>query len=78
MWNDYKKLDKKLVLTQRVKRFLTILGFIETINLVFMNKYHYNPGIALIVVLSIAIIISELIEEFLFYKYKKKAKKRRR
>jgi UDP-N-acetylmuramoyl-tripeptide--D-alanyl-D-alanine ligase len=41
-----------------------------------MNKYHYNPGIALIVVLSLAIIISELIEEFLFYKYKKAAKKR--
>jgi len=72
----YKKIKKPLKFTQRVKRFLTILGFIETINLVFMNKYHYNPGLALIVVLSIVIIISELMEEFLFYKYKKKAKKR--
>ena len=72
----YKRIKKPLNFTQRVKRFLLILGFLETFNLVLMNKYHNNPGLSLVVVLSLAVIISELIEEFLFSLYKKKAKEK--
>jgi len=71
-----KRVNKPLNVTPRVKRFFLILGFTETLNLVLMNKYHNNPGLSLIVVLSIAIILSELVEAFLFYKYKKMAKKK--
>ena len=72
----YKRIKKPLNFTQRVKRFLLILGFLETFNLVLMNKYHNNPGLSLVVVLSLVVIISELIEEFLFSLYKKKAKEK--
>jgi UDP-N-acetylmuramoyl-tripeptide--D-alanyl-D-alanine ligase len=71
-----KRVNKPLNITPRVKRFFLILGFTETLNLVLMNIYHNNPGLSLIVVLSIAIILSELVEAFLFYKYKKMAKKK--
>jgi len=70
----FKKIKKPLNPTKRVKRFFLILGFIETFNLVFMNKLHYNPGIALIVVLTLALIISEITEYSLFLKYKSMAK----
>ncbi len=70
------RIKKPLKITKRVKRFFLILGFVETINLVFMNKFHYNPGIALIVVLVITLIISEIIEAILFAKYKKLAKEK--
>jgi len=72
----FKKIKKPLKFTDRVKRFLLILGFIETVNLVFMNKFYNNPGVSLVIVLSLAIIISELLEEFLFYKFKIKAKRK--
>ncbi|MEO1928597.1 MAG: UDP-N-acetylmuramoyl-tripeptide--D-alanyl-D-alanine ligase [Nautiliaceae bacterium] len=67
---------KGLVFTSRVKRFLTIVGILETINLVFLNKLHYNPGIAALVVLVLSVLISESIEYVLFLKYKSMAKKR--
>jgi len=71
----YKNIKKPLKFTSRVKRFLLILGFLETLNLVIINKYHdINPGISLVVVISLAVIISELLEEFLFFKYKRLAK----
>jgi len=72
MW--LRRIKKPLNVTGRVKRFFLILGFTETLNLVLMNKYHNNPGLSLIVVLSIALILSEIVEAYLFYKYKKQAK----
>lgn len=71
----YKRV-KNLTITKRVKRFFTLLGFIETINLVFMNKLHYNPGIALLIVILLTIFISDLVEYLMFIKYKNIAKKR--
>ena len=72
----FKRIKKPLNPTKRVKRFFLILGFIETFNLVFLNKLHYNPGIALMIVLTVAIIISELIEHLLFLKYRSIAKEK--
>ncbi|WP_457562350.1 Mur ligase family protein [Caminibacter pacificus] len=71
-----RKVKKPLNVTGRVKRFFLILGFTETFNLVLMNKYDNNPGLSLIVVLSIAVILSELVEAYMFYKFKKKAKEK--
>ena len=71
-----KRLKNPLKTTGRVKRFFLILGFTETFNLVLMNKYGNNPGLSLIVVLSIAIILSEIVEAYLFYRYKKQAIKK--
>ncbi|NPA11040.1 MAG: UDP-N-acetylmuramoyl-tripeptide--D-alanyl-D-alanine ligase [Epsilonproteobacteria bacterium] len=65
---------KGLVITGRVKRFFTILGFLETINLVFLNKLHYNPGISVLAVVVLAVALSEIIEGLMFFKYKKEAK----
>ena len=70
------KKTKGLTITKRVKRFFMILGFLETLNLVFMNKVHYNPGIASLIVLILSIIISETVEELLFLKYRKMAKEK--
>jgi len=70
------RIKKPLNPTKRVKRFFLILGFIETFNLVLMNKLHYNPGIALLAVLILALFVSEAIENILFLKYKSIAKKK--
>jgi UDP-N-acetylmuramoyl-tripeptide--D-alanyl-D-alanine ligase len=72
----FKKINKPLKITGRVKRFLIILGFSETFALVFMNKTHYNPGLVLLVVLLFTVILSEVIEEIMFLNFKKQAKKR--
>ena len=72
----FKKINKPLNITKRVKRFFLILGFIETINLVFMNKIHYNPGIALFFVLCLAVFTAEMIEYIMFLKYKSTAKRK--
>ncbi len=65
---------KGLVITKRVKRFFLVLGFIETFNLVLLHKFGYNPGIGVFGVILGSIVISELIENILFLKYKKMAK----
>ena len=70
----FRRIKKPLNVTKRVKRFFITLGFIETLNLVFMNKLHYNPGVALIGVIVLTLIITELIEYLLFVKYKSMAK----
>jgi len=72
----FKRINKTLKITQRVRRFFLILGLVETFNLVLLNKIHYNPGVSLIVVLILTIIISEIIENILFFKYKKLAKEK--
>jgi len=72
----FKRIKKPLNITKRVKRFFIIVGFIETFNLVFMNKLHYNPGIALLVVLILGVLVSEVVEYILFLKYKALAKEK--
>ncbi len=72
----FKKINKPLNITKRVKRFFLILGFTETINLLFLNKLHYNPGAAIVIVLIVTLIVSECIEYLLFKKYKSLAKKK--
>ena len=72
----FKKINKPLNITKRVKRFFLILGFIETVNLVFMNKINYNPGIALFVVLVLSVFVAEFSEYIMFLKYKSMAKRK--
>ncbi len=72
----FNKTKKPLKFTSRVKRFLIILGFTETFALVILHKTAINPGYMLIVVLMLAIIISEVFEEVIFLKFKKHAKKK--
>jgi UDP-N-acetylmuramoyl-tripeptide--D-alanyl-D-alanine ligase len=67
---------KGLKVTQRVKRFFLILGFFETLNLLFIYKFKINPGLGLLVVLILSVIVSEIIEYILFLGYKKKAKEK--
>ena len=72
----FKKINKPLNITKRVKRFFLILGFIETLNLVFMNKIDYNPGISLFVVLILSVFVAEMLEYIMFLKYKSMAKEK--
>lgn len=74
LWN--KKLDKPLVLTARVKRFLFIvllLVFLQTFlfwdNLVLTNQSLFAP-------LFLALIFSNLFESLIFLRYKNIAKKK--
>jgi len=64
---------KGLVITGRVKRFFLYLGLIETLNLLLLHKFHYNPGIGVLVVVISAVLASEVTEYMLFLKYKKLA-----
>ena len=70
----WQKRVKGLVVTQRVKRFFIYIGLIETLNLLFLNKYHYNPGIGVLAVIIFAILASEITEYILFLKFKDLAK----
>ncbi len=69
----YKRI-KGLNITDRVKRFFLYIGMFETINLVLLNKIHYNPGIGALVVVLFAIAASEIIEYIILKKYKEQAK----
>lgn len=74
IWN--RKLDRPLVLTSRVKRFLGILLFITlTINLLcFLSQSCYST--VLFIPLLITYITSALLEKMFFVAFKEKAKKR--
>ena len=74
IWN--RKLDKPLVLTNRVKRFLSILMFVTlAINLlIFFSKDSHSSVI--FIPLLIAYSISHLLEKMFFITFKQKAKKR--
>ncbi|GAB6073565.1 Mur ligase family protein [Nautilia lithotrophica] len=67
---------KALVVTDRVKRFFVYVGLFETLNLLLLNKYHYNPGIGVLFVIIAAVLASEITEYILFVKYKNLAKNR--
>ncbi|NQY93150.1 MAG: UDP-N-acetylmuramoyl-tripeptide--D-alanyl-D-alanine ligase [Campylobacteraceae bacterium] len=74
IWN--RKLDRPLVLTSRVKRFLGILLFVTlSINLLcFLSEYCHSAVV--FIPLLITYIISHLLEKMFFITFKQKAKKR--
>lgn len=72
----HKRLDKKLVITWRVKRFLTLLlSLVLFFNLLCTLKSACETY-SVFMPLALAYIASTLIEKFLFMVYKKEAKKR--
>jgi UDP-N-acetylmuramoyl-tripeptide--D-alanyl-D-alanine ligase len=70
----YKKLDKKLVFTARVKRFFALLVFLTFLQYALDYYFHKQNGIILPIFL--AILGSEIIEYILFNEYKKRAKEK--
>lgn len=74
LWNI--KLDRKLVLTSRVKRFL---GLLLAVNLILNLLCFANdscPGVGVFIPLVIAYLVSFALERIFFISYKHKAKKR--
>jgi len=67
---------KGLVVTQRVKRFFVYVGLFETLNLLLLHKYHYNPGVGVLAVIIASVTASEITEYILFLGYKKRAKEK--
>ena len=72
----WSKKVESLVITNRIRRFFLFLGLIETMNLVLLDKLNYNPGISVLVVVILAVLLSEITENILFLKYKKQAKEK--
>jgi len=72
----YKKLDKKLVLTWRVKRFLILLVSLTLFQDVLCTLKDMCLVYGVFMPLAVAYIGSYLIENFLFKVYKKEAKNR--
>ena len=74
LWN--RKLDRSLVLTSRVKRFLTIL-LISSENRRILNKTDdFCSKVTLFLTLIVTLILSNIIEKILFLQFKSRAKKR--
>lgn len=72
----HRKLDKKLIVTWRVKRFLILLGSITLfVNLVSALK-GWGETYSVLIPLVMTYVISTGIEKFLFLAYKKQAKKK--
>ena len=72
----HKKLDKKLVLTWRVKRFLILLISLVLFQDILCTLKNACETYGVFMPLAIAYIGSYLIEKFLFAAYKKEAKKK--
>lgn len=72
----HKKLDKKLVLTWRVKRFLILLVSLTLFQNVLCTLKDACAVYGVFMPLAVAYIGSYLIEKFLFNVYKKEAKKK--
>ena len=70
----YKRLDKKLVLTWRVKRFLILLFSLTLFQDILCSLKGICEIYGVFMPLAIAYIGSTLIEKFLFLTYKKEAK----
>ena len=71
LWD--RKLDKKLVLTWRVKRFLILLLFITVILNTLLTVRHIGETYSLFLPLALAYIASWGVEKFLFLMYKREA-----
>ena len=72
----HKRLDKKLVLTWRVKRFLILLISLVLFQDVLCTLKSACANYGVFMPLAIAYIGSYMVEKFLFMTYKKEAKKR--
>ena len=72
----HKKLDKKLVLTWRVKRFLILLISLVLFFDVLCTLKSACGTYGVFVPLALAYILSTMVEKFLFMAYKKEAKKK--
>ncbi|MDP3300971.1 MAG: Mur ligase family protein [Sulfuricurvum sp.] len=70
------KLDKKLVLTWRVKRFLILLLFITVILNTLWTLRDVSDTYSVFLPLSLAYLTSWGVEKFLFLMYKREAKRR--
>jgi len=70
----YKKLDKKLVFTARVKRYFILLTVLTFISYIFDYYFKAPHGVFLPIIL--AVFGSEIIERILFNGYKKQAKQK--
>lgn len=74
LWHRY--LDKKLVLTWRVKRFLILLIFITLLADILCNIRGFCDTYSVLIPLVLAYVGSTMIEKFLFATYKREAKRR--
>ena len=72
----YKKLDKKLVLTWRVKRFLILLVGLTLFQDLLCTVKHACEVYGVFMPLAVAYIGSYMIEKYLFMLYKKSAKRK--
>lgn len=69
----HRKLDKKLVLTGRVKRFFSFLGVFVAVELFALNVVENFHHFEILLPLILAGFASEGIERVLFYRYKQEA-----
>lgn len=74
LWN--RKLDRSLVLTSRVKRFLTILLITIFVQISLCLDDDFCSKVTLFLTLIVTLIISNIIEKILFLLFKSRAKKR--
>lgn len=74
LWN--RKLDRSLVLTSRVKRFLTILLITLFVQISLCLDDDFCSKVTLFLTLIVTLIISNIIEKILFLLFKGRAKKR--
>ena len=74
LWN--RKLDRSLVLTSRVKRFLTILLITLFVQISLCLDDDFCSKITLFLTLIVTLILSNIIEKILFLLFKSRAKKR--
>lgn len=74
LWN--RKLDRSLVLTSRVKRFLTILLITLFVQISLCLDDDFCSKVTLFLTLIVTLIISNIIEKILFLLFKSRAKKR--
>ena len=74
LWN--RKLDRSLVLTSRVKRFLTILLITLFVQISLCLDDDFCSKVTLFLTLIVTLIFSNIIEKILFLLFKSRAKKR--
>ena len=74
LWN--RKLDRSLVLTSRVKRFLTILLITLFVQISLCLDDDFCSKVTLFLTLIVTLILSNIIEKILFLVFKSRAKKR--
>lgn len=73
LWN--RKLDRSLVLTSRVKRFLTILLITLFVQISLCLDDDFCSKVTLFLTLIVTLILSNIIEKILFLLFKSRAKK---